>query len=99
MNALMLLIVGVAAQVAADAQATATQMANATQFNVTFSGRRVSACTVTATSGNPQIDMAVCQAAQRCGNKFHSVEAMAPCVWQKREEVAAHIAEHLSKAK
>jgi len=63
-------------------------IANATKFNVTYDGGRVNSCTITATSGNPQIDLYVCNAARSCGDRYSTAERRDACVTEKREELA-----------
>ena len=67
-------------------------IATATKFNVTYDGGRVSTCTITATSGNPEIDLYVCKAARSCGDRYSTAERRDTCVTEKREELARLLA-------
>ncbi|WP_147414289.1 hypothetical protein [Sphingomonas gilva] len=91
--------VGSAQGVALDIQQSATALANATKFNLSFEGRRVNGCTVTATSGNPQVDHYVCEAARSCGDRYSSEDRRADCISRKREELADLIVKSSNQTK
>ena len=69
-----------------------SEMANATKFDVTYDGDRVTACTITATSWNAQVDRYVCDAARFCGNHYKNANQRAACLATKREELSVLIA-------
>ena len=93
------LIFGVAEGVPTQAAPSPTEIANATKFDLRFDGARVAACTVTATSGNPDVDRYVCEWARSCGNRYSNADDRATCLVKKREELADHIAEHSNRTK
>ncbi len=70
---------------------TADSIAHATTFDLQFRGVRVVACTVTATSGNPEVDRYICDAARRCGDTHRTTEKRDACIAMKREELIARI--------
>jgi len=74
------------------------EIANATMFKLTFSGGRVTGCTITATSGSPHVDRYVCDAARLCGDRYANAARRDGCIAKKREELAALIAKN-SRAK
>ena len=76
-----------------------TDIANATKFDLTFDGRRVTGCTVTSTSGYPQVDRYVCDAARSCGDRFSDADRRATCLVRKREELSITIARNLAHLK
>jgi hypothetical protein len=93
------LIIALAAQNASATPQTPTEIANATRFKLAFAGKRVSDCTVTATSGNAQVDMYICGAARACGNQYSDPDKQATCVADKRKELADKLTAALNRKK
>jgi len=73
----------------------ASSLANATKFELSFDGARVSGCSVTATSGNAQIDRFVCDVARTCGDRFRQAERRSACIAAKREDLAKSLEKEL----
>ena len=76
-----------------------TEIANATKFELRFDGGRVAGCTVTATSGNPDVDRYVCDSARSCGDRYSNADGRTACLLKKREELADHIAKNSNRTK
>jgi len=69
------------------------ELANATKMTLTFSGQRVTGCTVTATSNRADVDAYVCNAARACGDKYpRDEDRMTNCLVKSRELLAEKIA-------
>ena len=83
----------------ADVQGTATKLANATTYDLTFRNDRVTDCRVTATSGYAEVDRYVCDAARQCGDQNSKEDRRAACVAKKREELADLIVKKLNRTK
>ena len=71
---------------------SATEVANSTKFELTFSGPRIVGCSVTATSGFAQVDRYVCDAARNCGDKYSNADRRAACIAEKREQLGRLLA-------
>jgi hypothetical protein len=91
------LLVGALQAGAVDLEHQASKIANATAYDLRFEGERVSACTVTASSGNPDVDRYVCDAARMCGDKYRSDDKRDNCVVRERDKLAIMIAKSLSR--
>ena len=99
MNVLGVVAILVAAQgaVQSDGALSATQIANSTKYDLTFDGAHVAGCKVTATSGSPQVDRYICDAARSCGDRYSDAEHRATCVARRREQLATEIATKLDQ--
>ena len=95
------LLFGVAQDAPAEspAQRSPLEIVNATKFDITYQGNRVTSCTITATSGHAQVDRYVCDAARSCGNRYSAADRRASCLAKKREEFAEAIAKQSDLAK
>ena len=93
------LLVGALQAGAVDLEHSASTIANATTYDLRFEGERVSACTVTASSGNPDIDRYVCDAARMCGDKYRSGNKRDACVVRERDKLAVMVAKSLSRTR
>ena len=80
-----------------DLDHSASTIANATAYDLRFQGERVSACTVTRSSGNAEVDRYVCDAARMCGDHFHADERRAACMVRERAKLATMIARSLAR--
>lgn len=91
------MLVGALQAGATDLERSASTIANATAYDLGFKGERVSACTVTKSSGNPDVDRYVCDAARMCGDKFHTDDKRDACMVRERVKLAKMIAKSLSR--
>ncbi|WP_445191828.1 hypothetical protein ACT009_14815 [Sphingomonas sp. Tas61C01] len=91
------LLVGALQAGATDLEHSASTIANATAYDLGFKSERVSACTVTKSSGNADVDRYVCDAARMCGDKFHTGDQRDACMVRERVKLAKIIAESLSR--
>lgn len=92
-------LVALQAAVSSSATLSATDLSNATKYDLTRDGSHITSCTVTATSGSAQIDRYVCDAARSCGDRYSDAARQATCMARKREELASQIARNLARPK
>ena len=101
MHAASFIAILVAAQAAlqSDGTQSATDIANATKYVLTFDHEQVTGCTITATSGSPKVDRYICDAARDCGNQHSDADHQAACVTRKCAQLATELAKALAERK
>lgn len=97
MNVLGFVVIVIALQGAVQSGVQSpTDIANVTKYELTYDGKHVTSCTVTATSGSPEVDRYICDAARLCGERYSNDDSRTTCLATKRDELAKDLARTLA---